>query len=81
MSSSSAVTAKRARKARQCMDCNYHGYGKAIQPGDVYLVFTDFRGSDAGYASYAGHPVQASVCERCAYREHRPLIEERKAKR
>jgi hypothetical protein len=80
MSSEGAVKARRARKARACIDCNYHGHGQAIQPGDVYLVITDFRGSDAGYASYAGHPVQASICATCAYPRHRPLVTEREAR-
>jgi hypothetical protein len=80
---STTAKARRARKPHPCADCDYrtgmHTQHMGIQPGDVYLILTDFRQSDAGYADTAGHPVQMAICEHHAYLAHRPLIETRKA--
>jgi len=64
MSSESAVQGRIARKTYWCM--NDFAHDRHIHPGDAYLVWTDFPGSDAGYATTAGHPVQFRQCADCA---------------
>lgn len=42
--------------------------GCAINPGDRYLIETEYPGGDAGYADAAGHPVRMKVCRSCGAR-------------
>jgi hypothetical protein len=57
-------TTMRVRRARKlhpsCCD--------QIQPGDLYIEWTEFPGGDAGYADAAGHPVRMAECRACAER-------------
>lgn len=55
---------RRARKRRP--GCG--GHCKAIQPGDLYIEWTEFPGGEAGYADGAGHPVRMAECRTCAER-------------
>ena len=56
---------RRARKIHKCYGC------RAIQPGEYYIVHTEFPGGDAGYADSAGHPVRMAECSDCATRYDR----------
>ncbi|MGW4325419.1 hypothetical protein ACWEKR_05955 [Nocardia sp. NPDC004573] len=51
---------RRARKVRR--GCH------PIKVGEHYLEFTDFPGSDLGFADAAGHPVRLAECRACAER-------------
>ena len=55
----------KSRKVRKCPGCRTPG---KIQPGDYYLMHTEFPGGDAGYADAAGHPVRMAECAECATR-------------
>lgn len=68
MSSEYAVQKRRARKTYWC--ANGFDHDCRINPGDEYWAITDFKGSDAGYAAYAGHPVQMRVCDACYRRRN-----------
>lgn len=63
MSSERAVRKRRARKTYWCTQDFAHD--RRIDPGDEYWIYTDFKSSDLGYASYAGHPVQMRMCFDC----------------
>lgn len=63
MSSEYAKIKRRARKTYWCVQDFAHD--RRINPGDEYWVYTDFKGSDAGYAAYAGHPMQMKMCLEC----------------
>lgn len=52
-----------ARKRHLCESCPEY---RAIEPGEAYLRHTAFPGDDAGYATYAGHPVSMPECASCA---------------
>jgi hypothetical protein len=55
---------RRARKVWRCGCSN-----GPIQPGELYLVHTQFPGGDdSGYADAAGHPVRMAECRACAER-------------
>ncbi|MEU2013048.1 hypothetical protein [Nocardia sp. NPDC019302] len=54
------TTLRRARKVH--FGCH------PIKPGEHYLEFTDFPGSDLGFADAAGHPVRLAECRACAER-------------
>lgn len=60
---SASTRLRRARKFRRCGSHNC-----PIQPGDYYLVHTEFPGSDTGVADAAGHPVRGAECRGCAER-------------
>jgi hypothetical protein len=66
MSSEYAVRQVTARKHHRC--ANDFAHDRAIRPGQQYWRVTTFRGSDAGYASFAGHPVQMKICGPCYQR-------------
>jgi hypothetical protein len=62
---------RRARISRPGCGC----YCKQIQPGDLYIEWTEFPGGESGYADGAGHPVRMAECRECAERYGRgPLI-------
>lgn len=70
------IRVRRARKVRA--GCG--GYCPQIQPGELYIEWTEFPGGDAGYATAAGHPVRMAECRGCAERYGRgPLIVAREA--
>jgi hypothetical protein len=62
MTSTGHVT--RARKDYQCGNEYFHF--ATIRRGDLYILVTEFPGSESGIASDAGHPVRMKVCQRCA---------------
>ena len=72
MSSERAIRKRTARKTHWCAQDFAHD--RRINPGDTYFVYTDFKGSDAGYAAYAGHPVQMKVCAGCSDDAVRGLV-------
>ena len=54
-----------ARSRHRCEWCH-----KAIEPGTVYVLATEYPGGDSGYADAAGHPVRMCVhadapCHHC----------------
>ncbi|PJE24754.1 MAG: hypothetical protein CK431_04475 [Mycobacterium sp.] len=65
---------RRARKIR--FGCH------VIQPGELYIEWTEFPGGEAGYADMAGHPVRMAECRSCAERYGRgDLIEAYESKK
>ena len=67
MSSEYAKKRVRARKTHWCAQDFAHD--RRINPGDEYWIYTDFKSSDLGYATYAGHPVQMKMCLSCGERD------------
>jgi hypothetical protein len=63
VSSFYAVEQRIARKTYWCS--NDFAHDRWINPGDRYYIYTDFPGSDLGYAAYAKHPVQLRMCTQC----------------
>ena len=57
---------KRLRTARKPYWCAWDfAHDRRITPGDKYYVYTDYPGSDIGYATTAGHPVRMRICYQC----------------
>jgi hypothetical protein len=53
----------KARKQRRCEDYTCR---RTIEVGELYLLCTEYPGSDIGYADAAGHPVRLHICHECA---------------
>jgi hypothetical protein len=58
-----------ARKPHQCR----WGQCRTIEPGERYIIATEYPGGDTAYADTAGHPIRLAICADCAAKAGRPV--------